>query len=182
MLNHREKTDYCVIEALMKRRSIREYDQGKEIPEEALNKIIQAAMYAPSFENRRPWHFIVISYKHLLSLIQDTLANDFNFEAKALIIVCTDTTLDNQKGWWIQDCAAATQNLLLAAHGLGLASCWYGIHPVKHRKELLKKNLHLPKSIQPFSIVTLGYPARTIDTRPKTVRRIDRYKIHFNKW
>lgn len=182
MKNQLEATNYSVIEALMRRRSVREYDQGKEIPEETLNTIIHAAMFAPSFENRRPWHFMVISYKHMLSLIKETLAKDFEFEAKALIIVCTDTTLDNQKGWWIQDCAAATQNILLAAHGLGLASCWYGIHPVKHRKELLKKNLHLPKSIQPFSIVTLGYPAKANDTHPRTAERIDRYKIHFNNW
>ena len=172
--------NYDTINSLLHRRSVSEYDNN-EVKRDKLNVILLAAMHAPSFENRQPWHFIVVTDELVLEYLKDSLQDSFKINSKALIIVCGDTEKDNQKGWWIQDCAAATQNIMLAAHGLGMVSTWYGLHPIKHLKELLKKDLRLPKNIQPFSLVTLGYPKKNLpgDLIPS---RFDKEKVHFNRW
>ena len=172
--------NYESINALLHRRSVREYDNN-EVKKELLNVILLAAMHAPSFENRQPWHFIVVTDDLVLSYLKDNLQDSININSKSIIIVCGDTNRDNNKGWWIQDCAAATQNILLAVHSLELAASWYGLHPVKHLKELLKKVLRLPKNIQPFSLITVGHPKDKI-TGNLIPSRFDKNKVHYNGW
>ena len=172
--------NYEAINTLFHRRSVREYDNN-EVKKDMLNVILLAAMHAPSYENRQPWHFIVVTDELMLNFLKNSLRDSIKINSKAIIIVCADIKKDNQKGWWIQDCAAATQNILLAVHSLGLVSTWYGLHPLKHLKELIKKNLHLPKNIQPFSLVTFGYP---IKKKPGDLipSRFAKEKVHFNGW
>jgi nitroreductase len=172
--------DYAAINSLFHRRSIREYGNN-EVKKDLLNVILLAAMHAPSYENRQPWHFIVINDELMLDFLKDSLKDSIKINSKAVIIVSADTKKDNQKGWWIQDCAAATQNILLAVHSLGLVSTWYGLHPIKHLKELIKKKLNLPRNIQPFSLITLGYPKNKVN-KEFIPSRFVQEKVHFNGW
>jgi nitroreductase len=172
--------NYDTINTLLHRRSVREFDDN-EVKKDILNVILLAAMHAPSYENRQPWHFIVITDELMLNFLKDSLHENIKINSKAVIIVCADTKKDNQKGWWIQDCAAATQNILLAVHGLGLASTWHGLHPIKYLKELVKKNFNLPGNIQPFSLITLGYPINKV-SNDMIPARFDKEKVHFNRW
>ncbi len=172
--------NYDTINTLLHRRSVGEFNDN-EVKKDMLNVILLAAMHAPSYENRQPWHFIVITDELMLNFLRESLQENIKINSKAVIIVCADTKKDNQKGWWIQDCAAATQNILLAVHGLGLASAWYGLHPTKHLKELVKRNLNLPRHIQPFSLITLGYPRKKASNDMIPARFVQE-KVHFNRW
>jgi nitroreductase len=172
--------NFDTINTLFHRRSIREYNNN-EVKKDLLNVILLAAMHAPSYENRQPWHFIVVNDELMLNFLKDSLDDIIKINSKAIIIVCADTKKDNHKGWWIQDCAAATQNILLAVHSLGLVSTWYGLHPIKHLKELLKRKLNLPGNIQPFSLITLGYPKNKVNS-DLIPSRFVKEKVHFNGW
>lgn len=147
-----------IIDAILKRRSIRKY-KDKEIPEEILKEIIKAGMYAPSSSNKRPWFFILIKEKEILKKIAD-----FHPYAKMLyssacaILVCGNKNLQSVEGYIALDCAAATQNILLSAYGLGIGSCWIGIYPREARMDFIRDLLKLEDCFVPISLVSLGYP------------------------
>ena len=94
------------------------------------------------------------------------------------IVVCGDEHLQHDDGYWVVDCGAATQNLLLAAHTLGLGSCWVGLHPREARKAAFSSLLGLPSHVQPFALVALGYPHES-KSRP---RRFDPSRVRHNRW
>ena len=163
---------------ILTRRSIRKYNK-KTIPEELIQKILQAAFHAPSAGNQQPWHFVILDDRKILNVI-----HTFHPSAKMLkdadkaILVCGDLDLEKFKGFWMIDCAAATENILLAAHSLGIGACWLGLYPREGRVAGMRKLLKLPSSIIPFAIVSLGFPAEI-----KSVE--DRYtplRIHRNQW
>lgn len=167
-----------LFEALRTRRSIRKYT-GEEIGETDLQDILECAMLAPSARNEQPWHFVVVKDQDTLNLASQTspythMARD----ASVVIVVCGDLDEDKASGMWVQDCAAATQNILLAARGKGLGSVWCGVHPAREREDHLRKTLHLPENIVPFSLICLGYP----DQLFAQVNRYKEARIHFNKW
>ena len=168
------------MEAIFSRRSIRKYTE-QPIGDEVIEQLIKAGMAAPSAHNEQPWHFIVIRDRSLL----DEIPNIHPYaqmlkEAPAAVAVCADPALEKNKGlgYWILDCSAATENILLAAHALGLGACWLGFHPRPERKEALRKLLKLPEHIEPFCVIALGYPAEQKGAA-------DRYKqgrIHNDGW
>jgi nitroreductase len=168
-----------VIDALMTRRSIRKYKLQTPIPETTLQTLLDAGFHAPSAGNQQPWHFLIIDDRRILSVIQT-----FHPSAKMLvdadraILVCGDLNLEKFKGYWMIDCAAATENILLAAHGLGLGACWLGIYPRDARVAGMKKLFHLPPHIIPFAVVSLGYPAE----EKRREQRMKKERIHHNKW
>jgi len=166
------------LEALLTRRSIRRYTD-EEIPDKIIKKLLKAAFSAPSAGNQQPWHFIIIDDKEILKRIIDFHPHaNFLKDAKKAILVCANKNLETFKNYWPLDCGAATENILIAARELGLGSCWIGIYPRKERVENLKKLFGLPRSVVPFSLISLGY------TKEKQ-KEIDRYKdsrIHYNKW
>ena len=167
-----------VFEAIFTRRSIRRYSE-KEIKSETVDKIIQAGMYAPSAVNKQPWHFIVFdnpdTKKEIMEIHRSSL---MLADAKKAILVCFDENLQHDNGYGLLDCSAATQNMLLAAHALGLGSCWVGIYPRQARMEGLKKIFRLPENIIPFAVISLGYPAESKETPD----RIKPERIHFESW
>ena len=165
-------------ELIKTRRSIRAYTD-KDISDQDIEKIIDAAMSAPSAGNARPWHFIIIKEKELLEKIKDVnpyakMADN----AKMAIMICGDLSLEKHKGFWVQDCSAATQNLLLASHALGIGSVWTGIHPIEDRVVNFSKIFNLPKNVIPLSLILLGYPKKI----PESESRFEANKIHHNKW
>ncbi len=167
-----------VIEAILTRRSIRKYSREK-ITDNQIEIILKAAMYAPSAMNQQPWHFIVIDERKKLNLIMEVhpYAKMLK-EAGLAILVCGDERLQLSKGYWVVDCGAATQNLLLAAHGIGLGAVWLGVRPREERKSGIRKIFHLPDHVQPFSLISIGYPA---EEKP-VPQRFKPERIHKNQW
>lgn len=164
------------IDLLLTRRSIRTYN-NKEISNDLLETIIKCGMYAPSARNQQAWHFIVVTEKELLIQMIEFLPNGKMLkDAYAAILVCGDEELEKSKGYWPTDCAAATQNILLAAHALNIGSVWLGVYPRKERQEALKKLFTLPESIHPFSLISLGYT----DEKVEKPDRFNKKRIYYN--
>ncbi len=166
------------MEAIFKRRSIRKYSSEK-VPEELIEKILRAGMAAPSAGNEQPWHFIIINDKDILHEIPKFHPySQMLKEASHAIVVCSDQSLLKYQGYWVQDCAAATENMLLMAQDLGLGAVWLGVYPTEDRVKALKELLSLPEGITPFCIISLGYPGET----KEPVDRFNPDRIHRNKW
>jgi nitroreductase len=165
-------------ETIITRRSIRKYKK-QPIPPETIQKLFEAACQAPSAGNQQPWQFILIDDHKILNVIPTFHPNAKMLpDADKAIVICGDLQWEKFKGYWMIDCAAATQNILLAAHTLGLGACWLGLYPRDNRITAMKKLFHLPSHIIPFSIVSLGFAG---ETKP-TEYRYDPARVHHNKW
>ncbi len=166
------------IEAILSRRSIRWYTPDP-VPEGLVRAVLEAAMASPSARNRQPWAFVVVDDRAILNAVPEFHPHAGMLRhAPLAIVVCADTTRQPLEGYWLQDCAAATQNILLAAHALGLGACWVGVQPRPEREAGLKRLLDLPEWVRPVALVALGYPA---ETRERT-DRFDLSRIHRNRW
>ena len=145
-------------EAIYNRRSVRKFTNEK-VSEEELHKLIAAGMMAPSAGNRQPWHFITVTDPKRLSQVGQVNPNaGMASRAPAGILVCGDTELEMHPGYWVQDCSAAVQNILLAAHDAGLGAVWTGIWPKTDRVEGFKKLFSIPSSIHPLAFLVIGRP------------------------
>jgi len=165
-------------DALFTRRSIRQY-QAKPVEDEKIQKILKAAMYAPSARNTQPWQFIVVSEREILNnIIKVHPYADMLAEAPLAILVCGDKKSEPNDSYLNTNCSAATENILLAAHALGLGSVWMGVFPRKERIEGLTNLFKLPEYILPISLIAIGYAA---EKKPDTERFLPE-RIHFNKW
>lgn len=167
-----------LLDGIFTRRSIRKYTK-KEITKEHIDTILKAGMYAPSARNQQPWHFIVVTERETLNKIKDIhpYAKMLS-ESQLAILVCGDEELELSKGYWVVDCSAATQNILLAAHGLGLGTVWLGLHPREERKDAISKLFNLPSHIQPLSLISVGYPGEF----KEDPERFKPERIHYNAW
>ena len=166
------------IEAILTRRSVRHFTT-EDVSEEDLEEILKCAMYAPSANNRQPWHFIVINSRQLLNKIPDIHPySKCLYEAPAAIVVCGDDNLSNHQESWIQGCSAATQNILLAARAKSLGSVWLGVYPNETRINAIRGILELPDHIHPLSLIAIGHP----DETPITNERYNPDRIHKNRW
>lgn len=168
-----------IFEVLTTRRSIRKYSE-KKIEDQDLELILKCAMLAPSAKNQQPWQFIVVtSTEKKTELATATPHTHMAKNASAVIVVCGDMTKETAPGFWVQDCSAAIQNILLAARGKNIGSCWCGIHPEKERETKVKNMLELPEQVVPLGMICLGYPENQHFTEA------DRFKperIHYEKW
>ena len=99
-------------------------------------------------------------------------------DAPLAIVVCGDERLERYKGFWVQDCSAATQNLLLAAHAVGLGAVWLGVYPVQQRVAKTQDLLGLPEGVIPLAIIAVGHPAE----RKPPADRYDASRVHRNSW
>jgi nitroreductase len=163
-------------EAIMSRRSVRKYTDQK-VSYEIVEELLKAAMNAPSANNTQPWHFVVIDERQLLDRIPEFHPySSMLYFAPLAIAVCGDSRISSS--YWVQDCSAATENILLAAHAGGLGAVWLGIYPEEQRVQALQKLLNLPEHIVPLSLVSLGYPAAG---KPPE-NRFSPFKVHHNRW
>ena len=164
------------LEVLFTRRSIRKYT-NEPVTEEDLKTILEAGMNAPSANNRQPWHFVVVDDRSKLNAIMKVHPySRMLAEAPTAIVVCGDTKIS--ASYWPQDCAAATENILLAARALDLGTVWMGVYPGEERVNDIQALFNLPQHIQPLAILALGHPA-------EEKGRVDRYKaerVHKNGW
>lgn len=164
--------------ALYSRRSIRLYT-SKPVAAETVNEILKAAMSAPSAGNERPWHFIVLTERSIMNEIPKFHPYSAMLKhASTAILVCADVSLEKRKGYWVLDCSAATENMLVAAHAKGLGAVWCGVYPSEDRVLNFKKLLRLPEQVVPFSLVPLGFPAETKYAED----RFDGSRVHHNAW
>jgi len=167
------------LEAILTRRSIRHYtDQA--VSEEEIEKLLRAAMQAPSAGDEQPWHFIVIRDRATLDAIPaiQPYAQMLK-EAPAAIVVLGDPRLERKvAGMWLQDCSAATENLLLAAHAQGLGACWCALHPIETCVAAVREMLSIPKDVTPLAIVALGHPAK----EKPPVDRFIATRVHRERW
>jgi nitroreductase len=167
-----------VIDAILKRRSIRRYS-GKPVDKSMIKELLIAGMYAPSARNECPWHFLVIDERSLIDRIMNIHPYASMLSGASLaILVCGDSNLELSKGYWPVDCSAATQNILLAAHALGLGAVWLGVYPREERQQGIREIFKLPGHIHPFSLISVGYPG---EDKP-VPERFQEDRIRWNHW
>ena len=162
------------------RRSIRLYSPAG-VSEAAVQKLLEAAMAAPSAAAKDPWRFVVVRDRQTLTEIAAALPNGQMIAGAAVgIAVCGDLQAahDQQLSYLLQDCSAAIENLLLCAHALGLGACWLGVHPREQRVNSLRQILSLPPALIPVACIALGYPAET--KQPRT--RFNGEYVRFERW
>jgi nitroreductase len=166
------------MDAILARRSIRKYtDQG--VSDAVVQTLLQAAMAAPSAGNEQPWHFVVIRDRQILTEI--TTFHPYAGmlkECPLAILVCGDEMLEQFKGFWIQDCSAATENLLIAAQSIGLGAVWLGIYPIEERVAGIRKLLGIPAHVHPFALISVGYPAE----EKQPANRYKAERVHTDQW
>ena len=166
------------MEAILSRRSIRRYT-SKPVPEELIKELLEAAMSAPSASNQQPWQFVIIDDRRILDEIPKfhPYAHMLK-EASWAIAVCGDQSLATMSGYWVQDCSAATQNILIAANAKGLGAVWLGVYPREERAKTAQKLLGLPEHVVPLCFISIGYPA---EEKPPS-NRYDESRVHRNRW
>ena len=169
------------LDVIFTRKSVRKYT-GEVVTREKLEYLARAAMAAPSGRNQQPWAFIIISEPTLLAKVAEGLPYARMLpDAGAGIIVCgfsVPPTRAGGKDLWEQDCAAATENILLTAEAMKLGAVWTAVHPYPERQEHVRKIFEIPSHIYPFSLIPIGYPTGT--EQPKN--KFDPEKIHWERW
>lgn len=167
------------IEAIMSRHSIRRYS-GETVPDELAEKLLHAAMAAPSARNERPWHFIIVRDRGLLTRVPEVNHHaQMATEAALAIVVCADPKLQNgANDYWVQDCALAGQNILLAAHALGLGAVWTALYPDQGRVEKARELFHIPQGVVPLCLIPVGWPAE----KKAHEERYDAKRVHRERW
>ena len=166
------------LDAIVTRKSIRKYKKDP-VDEKTIKTLLTAAMSAPSAGNQQCWRFVVVTDRPTLEALATVhpYANPLK-EAPLAVLVCGELETELHSGFWEQDCAAATQNLLVAATALGLGSVWLGCHPRAERVKGIQKLLGIPKTVVPLSLVALG---RSNEVKARE-DRYDEKKIHYNRW
>lgn len=167
-----------VLDAIFTRRSVRNFT-GEPINEIDLKTILRAGFSAPSAHNTKPWHFVVVrNTASLESIAKFHTYGKMLPKAGCGIVVCGDSEKQNMPGFLVEDCSAALQNMLLAAHGLGLGAVWCGLHPVTQLTISMSELLKLPPTIKPVGIIALGHK----NEEREAINRYDDSKVHFDQW
>ncbi len=166
------------MDAILNRKSIRKYKDIK-ISDEIVEDLLKAGMAAPSAGNQQPWEFIVLRDKEIMKKITEVHPNSkMLLNADVAIVVCGDESKQVYNGFWVQDCSAATENILLAAEDKGLGAVWLGVFPLEDIVGAIKELLNLPASVIPLSIIPVGYP----DEQRKPQDRFNKTRIHYDRW
>ncbi len=165
-------------EILLKRRSVRKFND-EPVSEEDILKLLHAGMSGPSACNRTPWEFFVVTNPEILEKLRKA-ARYSKIKAPLAIVVCGNLSkaLPLQLApFWIQDCSAATENILLRATDLGLGAVWCGVHPMKTAEKNVREALSLPEKYIPLNIIHIGHPAE----EPESRDQYNEKKVHYIK-
>jgi len=164
------------IDVIFARRSIRAYTDEK-VTDEEITLLLKAAMAAPSSRDRKPWHFIVVKERGTLKKLSEVHPYaDMLPQASCAIAVCGDKRISPD--YWIQDCSAATENILIAAAAIGLGAVWLGCHPREERETAIKNVLGVPEHVGILSLISIGRPAEKKEPRTQ----YDSSRVHREKW
>ena len=171
----------AVLDAISARTSIRAY-QDRPVGADTVELLLRAAMSAPTARNRQPWAFIVVDDKYLLRQLADSLPYAQSAAAAPMAVVVCGVLTESQgatnAGWWVQDAAAASENLLLAAHAVGLGAVWTGVYSYEDRVRAVRNVLGLPRHVVPLNVIPIGYPAEN----PAPKQKWDPAKVRRNGW
>jgi nitroreductase len=156
------------------RRSVRKFKQAP-VADKDIRDLLEAAMHAPSAINEQAWQFVVMSGM----VLDDFLRINRNTPkgAPLAVLVCQDLSAEKAKGYSVQDCAAAAQNILLAAHAKGLGAVWTTVFP--DNAKAVRTLLGIPESVVPFACIPIGHSA---EGERKIPSRYDEKKVHFQSW
>jgi nitroreductase len=168
-----------ILDVIFSRRSIRAY-QDRKVEREILVKLLQAAMAAPTAANAQPWEFIVVDEADSLEKLKENLPFG-KYNTPSAIVVCGNPNLANNsagKMFWVQDCSAAVENILIAAAGMELGTVWIGIFPLESRVEAVRKVLNIPEDVTPLGAIYVGYPAE--HKEPRT--QYDEHRVHWQTY
>lgn len=176
-----ESTDQqTAIENIMTRASVRKFTD-REISRDTIETLVKAGMAAPTAMNKQPWEFVAVTDRAVLDSIEAVHPYSNLKTATAAIIVCGNMqkTIEGEgQSYWIQDCSAATENVLLAAHAMGLGAVWCGVYPIQDRVAPLKEVLGMPSYVIPLNVIALGYPEGEVHPKDKW----NPEALHFNKY
>jgi nitroreductase len=171
----------AVLKNILTRRSVRQFT-GDPVKREDLLVLARAGFAAPSSRDTRHFSFVVVDDVNLVNKLAEGLPYaKMLLTAKHAIIVCSDMTLAHggtSTDYWVQDCSAAAENILLAAHSLGLGACWTAAHPRPERVAFVKQTLGLSDNIMPLCVVAVGKPAGKNEPRDK----FEPTRVHWNVW
>jgi nitroreductase len=166
---------------ILNRTSVRDYID-KPLENGILEKLLRAGMAAPSASDKRPWAFIVTDDRDQLNKLAESHPYaKMLTKASIAIVVCGiphESMIGLASQYWIQDCSAATQNILLAAHALDLGSVWIGVHPIPERVAFVRSVFNIPEDVIPLNVISIGYPKE----QPRPKNKFDMNKIHDGKW
>ncbi|HSL44787.1 MAG TPA: nitroreductase family protein [Anaerolineales bacterium] len=155
-----------IIDTILSRRSIRHFTP-EPVDHETLVLLLKAAMSAPTACNSQPWEFIVATEQEVLDRIRDKFLFA-RYNAPAAIVVCGNVRIANNsaaRDHWVMDCSAATENILIAAAGMGFGAVWIGVYPYPSRIKILAELLGIPENVTPLSMVYVGHPAEQKEPR-----------------
>ncbi len=168
-----------VLDVIFRRRSIRKY-ADQTVSRELLVKLLQAAMAAPNACNSQPWEFVVVTERPRLDRLREKLLFA-RYNAPAAIVVCGNASIANHstaRRYWVQDCSAAMENILIAATGLGLGSVWIGLYPLPSTMDPVRMLLKLPAEVVPLGLAYVGYAAE--EKRPRT--QYDERRVYWEEY
>jgi nitroreductase len=163
------------LDLIFARRSIRAYTD-EPVAKEDIQALLEAGMAAPSGSNRKPWHFVVVTDKGTLGKLADAHPYGKMMRYAGLgIAVCGDPQVSE---WWVQDCTAATENILIAVAALGLGGVWIGCHGHREREDAVRSVLGIPESMGILSLLSIGHPAEHKPARTQ----YDPGRVHRQRW
>ena len=167
------------LDIIYKRRSIRVFER-REVEKEKITELLQAGMAAPSASNGQPWEFIVVTDSDRLSKLQEKLEHG-KYNAPVVIVVLANLAIAKKESsyrFWVQDCSAAVENILISAVGLGLGSVWIGAHPKEDVTSVVHEILEIPQDIHVLNLIYIGYPAE--EKPPRT--QYEEERVHWQKY
>ena len=166
------------MDAVATRLHVRKYTSQAD-DKQSVRALLEAAMAAHSEGDQRPWHFVVVEDLATRERIAETHpAAHIVVQAPVVICVCGDQALQKHPGFWVQDCAAATENILIKAQNMRLGAMWFGVYPMEGRVQTVRKILDLPPNVIPFSLTTVGYPAEHNGLKCQ----YNESRVHFDRW
>lgn len=165
---------------ILERRSCRKYTD-QPVSDEMVRTLLRAGMYAPSAHNSQPWEFIVLRDKEIKAAVSDegkywTMLKDAPLGI--LVLANLADYRSSHKDFFVQDCSACTQNILLAAHAMGLGGVWLGLYPRQELVEAVRRICGIPEDIIPVTLISVGYPAET----PKPHGFFKEEKVHYDRY
>lgn len=167
-----------IMEMIFKRRSVRSFE-NRPLEPELICKLLEAAMAAPTAANSQPWEFIVVTEPEMLDQIRAKL-RFAPYNAPCAVVVCGNPEIANNsagKHFWVQDCSAAMENMLIAAAGLGLGGVWIGIYPLPSTLKPVREIFNIPETVFPLGIAMLGHPAEGAVPQPRT--QYNEHRVHW---
>ncbi|MDR2653277.1 MAG: nitroreductase family protein [Prevotellaceae bacterium] len=175
-------TKTAVLQNIHNRKSVRDFERRKMISKDDLTTLVKAGMAAPSAVNKQPWEFVAVSDSAVLNALSEKSPNNKMLRnAGGAILVCGNSERflpDGASEFWVQDCSAATQNILLAAEAMQLGAVWTGVYPNMERVKQLQESFNLPETVLPLSFIIIGYPEGEQTPKDKWQENY----LHWEKW